>query len=262
MKDLIKRILREQTELTLADKMLSLVKDVGYSFIKYNPLSQLINLVAGAKPTKARLIFPKDGWEEFAVNALEAMGLVTGTYKTLKEANEFFKQLKDNRIILEEVLIGSHGAPGTLLITPNRTRKKGPDQEVPMTYSFNAGFLKGLKQVVNPSTKVYFTACNGADKLTMLKEASDFLNCECYACMGLNFIGMACEDSNWSCSPSNVPSFGFAHELSKDERTLFTGSENFSNSKEYTEKVNKYYEEKGVCREQPNVPFNWITLFG
>ena len=98
--------------------------------------------------------------------------------------------------------------------------------------------------------------------LTMLKEASDFLGCECYACMGLNFIGMACEDSNWSCSPSNVPSFGFAHELSKDERTLFTGSENFSNSKEYTEKVNKYYEEKGVCREQPNVPFNWITMFG
>ena len=262
MKDLIKRILREQTEPTLKDKIFSLVKNVGYGLVEYNPLSQLIKLIAGAKPTKARLVFPKKGWETLAVKALEAMGLVTGTYKTLKEANEFFNYLNDEGIILEEVLIGSHGTPGTLLITPNRTRKKGADQEVPMTYSFHAGFLKGLKQVVDSSTKVYFTACNGADKLTMLKEASDFLNCECYACMGLNFIGMACEDSNWSCSPSTVPSFGFAHELSKDERTLFTGSENFSNSKEYTEKVNKYYEEKGVCREQPNVPFNWITMFG
>ena len=131
-----------------------------------------------------------------------------------------------------------------------------------MTYRFNTGFLKGLKQVVNSSTKVYFTACKGADKLTMLKEASDYLGCECFACMGINYVSMSCEDSNWSCSPSNLPSFEFAHKQSKDERALFTGSENFSNSKEYTEKVNKYYEKKGVCQEQPNVPFNWVTLFG
>ena len=254
--------LSEQKENTLKDKMFSLVKDVGYSLVKYHPLSQLIKLVAGAKPTKARLIFPKKGWEEFAVKALEAMGLVTGTYKTLKEANEFFKQLKDNSIILEEVLIGSHGNAGTLLVTPSRTRKKGPDQEVPMMYRFNTGFLKGLKEVVNSSTKVYFTACKGADKLTMLKEASDYLGCECFACMGINYVSMSCEDSNWSCSPSNLPSFEFAHKQSKDERALFTGSENFSNSKEYTEKVNKYYEKQGVCQEQPNVPFNWVTLFG
>lgn len=265
MKGLIKKILREETEPELKDKLFNLVKSVGYSLIKYNPLSQLIKLVAGATPTKARLIFPKKGWETAAIKILEAMGVVTGTYSTLKQANEFFKQLKSNGIVLEEVLIGSHGKAGNLLITQSRVIKfkKGfKEQQIPQTYRFGTNFLKHLKPVVNSSTKVYFTACKGADKLTMLKEASDYLGCECYACMGLNYIGMSCEDSNWSCSPSNVPSFEFAHEMSKGERALFTGNEGSTNFQEYTEKVNGYYEKQGVCKEQPNVPFNWITLFG
>ena len=261
MKNLIKRILREQTEPKLTDKMFSLVKNVGYSLIKYNPLSQLIKLAVGATPTKARLIFPKKGWETAAIKILEAMGVVTGTYKNLQEANKFFKQLNDNGIILEEVLIGSHGSAGTLLVTQSRYIK-GKEKQSKKSYRFNAGFLKGLKEVVDPSTKVYFTACHGADKLTMLKEASDYLDCECYACMGLNYIGFSCEDSNWSCNPSSVPSFNFAHELNKDERAVSTGDETWKNMKGYTEQVNKYYEEKGVCKEQPDVPFNWITLFG
>ena len=262
MKDLIKRVLKEQTEPSFQDKVMGLVKKVGYNMVKTHPLSQLVKLVVGATPTKARLIFPKKGWEEFAVKALEAMGLVTGTYKTLKEANEFFKQLKDNGIILEEVLIGSHGNAGTLLVTPSRTRKKGPDQEVPMMYRFNTGFLKGLKEVVNSSTKVYFTACKGADKLTMLKEASDYLECECFACMGINYVSMRCEDSNWSCSPSNLPSLDFAHDTTKSQRAIVTGDETNYNYSTYIEHVNDYYVEKKVCKQQPNVPFNWVTLFG
>jgi|TARA_R110001583_G_scaffold11629_7_gene52397 hypothetical protein len=246
---------------SISDKLFNLVKDVGYSLIKYNPLSQLIKLAVGATPTKARLIFPKKGWETAAVKILEAMGVVTGTYSTLKQANEFFKQLKSNGIVLEEVLIGSHGNAGNLLVTQSRVIK-GKEKQISQTYRFGTNFLRHLKPVVNSSTKVYFTACHGAEKLTMLKEASDFLNCECYACMGLNYGGMSCEDSNWSCSPSNVPSYKFSHELNKDQRTVFTGNDGFSNSKEYTEQVNNYYEKKGVCKEQPNVPFNWITLFG
>ena len=261
MKNLIKRILREQTEPKLTDKMFSLVKNVGYSLIKYNPLSQLIKLAVGATPTKARLIFPKKGWETAAIKILEAMGVVTGTYSNLKQANEFFKQIKSNGIVLEELLIGSHGSPGTLLVTQSR-HIKGKEKQIKKSFRFSPNFLKHIKPVVNSNTKVYFTACHGADKLTMLKEASDYLGCECYACMGLNYIGFSCEDSNWSCNPSSVPSFNFAHELNKDERAVSTGDETWRNMKGYTEKVNNYYEKKGVCKEQPNVPFNWITLFG
>ena len=261
MKDLIKRILKEQTDPSLKDKLFGLVKDVGYSLVKYHPLSQLIKLAVGATPTKARLIFPKKGWETAAIKILEAMGVVTGTYSNLKQANEFFKQIKSNGIVLEELLIGSHGSPGTLLVTQSQ-HIKGKEKQSKKSYKFSPNFLKHIKPVVNSNTKVYFTACHGADKLTMLKEASDYLGCECYACMGLNYIGFSCEDSNWSCSPSSVPSFKFAHELNKDERAVSTGDETWKNMKGYTEKVNKYYEEKGVCKEQPNVPFNWVTLFG
>ena len=253
--------LHEQKENTLKDKLFGLVKDVGYSLVKYHPLSQLIKLVAGTTPTKARLIFPKEGWEDAAIKILEAMGVVTGTYSNLKQANEFFKQIKSNGIVLEELLIGSHGSSGTLLVTQSQ-HIKGKEKQIKKSYRFSPNFLKHIKPVVNSNTKVYFTACHGADKLTMLKEASDYLGCECYACMGLNYIGMSCEDSNWSCNPSSVPSFKFAHELNKDERAVSTGDETWKNMKGYTEKVNKYYEEKGVCKEQPNVPFNWVTLFG
>ena len=264
MKDLIKRILKEQTKPSFQDKVMGLVKKVGYNMVKSHPLTQLVKLVVGATPTKARLVFPKKGWETTAVKALEFLGIVTGTYKTLGEANEFFKQVKNNGIILEEVLIGSHGSPGNLLVTQHRDSVDFPGHKIkqPKRYYFNTSFLKSLKSVVNSSTKVYFTACKGADKLTMLKEASDYLGCECYACMGINYIGMRCEDSNWSCIASSVPSLDFAHDTTKSQRAIVTGDETNYNYSTYIEHVNDYYVEKKVCKQQPNIPFNWVTLFG
>ena len=267
MKDLIKRILKEQTKPSFQDKVMGLVKKVGYNMVKSHPLTQLVKLVVGATPTKARLVFPKKGWETTAVKALEFLGIVTGTYKTLGEANEFFKQVKNNGIILEEVLIGSHGSPGNLLITQHRDSVDFPGHKIkqPKRYYFNTSFLKSLKSVVNSSTKVYFTACKGAEKLTMLKEASDYLGCECYACMGNNAFSFGCDDSNWSCNANTgVDSYSFAHELDTDEKNVVSGEElrGYRASQAYTDKVNKFYEEKGVCQEQPNTPFNWVTLFG
>jgi hypothetical protein len=290
MKPLIRRILREQTDPTFGDKVWSAIKDVGKFHLRYNGLSWLIRTVVGTTPTKARLIFPKEGWETTAVKILEQIGVVTGTYGTLNEANKFFKDLKENNIILEELLIGSHGSPGTLLVTSRGTvyhEKEwvpldngevnamgepkgemvltGKKSRVSKSYSFRTGFLKHIKPVVNSNTKVYFTACKGAEKLTMLKEAADYLGCECYACMGLNYAGFSCEDSNWSCNPNTgVDSYDFEHELNTDEKNVVSGEElrGYRASEAYTDKVNKFYEEQGVCKEQPNIPFNWVTLFG
>ena len=47
---------------------------------------------------------------------MEEIGVVTGTYDT-RPANEVFKQMKNSGIVLEELLIGSHGSPGNLLST-------------------------------------------------------------------------------------------------------------------------------------------------
>jgi len=289
MKPLIRRILREQTDPTFGDKVWDAVKDVGKFALKNNSLSWLIRTVVGTRPTKARLIFPKKGWETTAVKILEQIGVVSGTYETLDEANSFFKDLKQNGIVLEELLIGSHGSPGTLLITSEgrfwyekewvsldngevnamgepKGKMVKTGKKIPMSkrYSFTTEFLKHIKPVVNSDTKVYFTACKGADKLTMLKEAADYLGCECYACMGTNAFSFGCEDSNWSCNANTgIESFEFSGSQDEDEREVFTGekSSGYQSAKAYTDKVNDFYVKNNVCQEQPNIPFNWITLF-
>jgi len=291
MKPLIRRILREESDPKLKDKIWSLVKDVGKFSLKYNPISALLRLVAGPTPTKARLIFPKEGWETTAVRVLKAMGIITGVYTKLEQANKFFKRIKDSGIILEEVLIGSHGSPGNLLSTQKGGRKlmkkiwieadelfkssRGKEgkkgywiktdeilHESGKSYYFKTDFLEHLKAVVNSETKVYFTACRGADKLTMLKEAADYLGCECYACMGTNAWSFRCEDANYSCIPSNIQSFNF--KASYDEREVMIGKriKGYGGVKAYDTFVADFYEREKVCQKQSNVPFNWITLFG
>ena len=281
MKPIIRRILREETDPTFGDKVWDAVKDVGKFVLKSNGLSWLIRQVVGTTPTKARLIFPKEGWETIAVKILEQIGVVTGTYETLDEANNFFKDLKQNGIVLEELLIGSHGMQGNLLTTQKGGRKGYKERwddetrewiqtdeilwEAGKRYAFKTDFLEHIKPVVNSKTKVYFTACKGAGKLTMLKEAADYLGCECYACMGNNAYSFGCKGSNWSCNANTgVESFGFSGQRSEDEREVFTGKElsGYHSAKAYTKKVNDFYVEHNVCQEQPNIPFNWVTLFG
>jgi hypothetical protein len=99
----------------------------------------------------------------------------------------------------------------------------------------------------------------------MLKEAADYLGCECYACMGNNAYSFGCKGSNWSCNANTgVESFGFSGQQSEDEREVCTGKESsgYHSAKAYTKKVNDFYVEHNVCQEQPNIPFNWVTLFG
>ena len=270
MKSHIRRILKEETEATLLD----IVKDVGRAGV--DSLKRFISAFVGHRPTKARLIFPKKGWETTAVEIAERLGIVTGTYKNLGQANKFLKELKNDGIILEELLVGSHGSPGTLLST--RIYKNN--------YSFKDDFLKHVKAVISPETKVYFTACKGADKLGTLKDAADYLGCECFACMGDNAFSFGCAESNWSCNPrpdiptfKNIPS-GWDEisvvtgvELDK-EKVLGPSSEWKYDKKSTMERLNKIkevnkmwdtwvaeqYEELGVCQEQPNLPFNWISI--
>ena len=119
MKSLIRRILREETEPDFAEKVLTAIQNIGrriHPTIKRN-LKWLIKNVIGHTPTKARLIFPSKGWETVAVEILESLGIVTGTYKSVGQAINFFKELKNNGVILEELMIGSHGSPGNLLVT-------------------------------------------------------------------------------------------------------------------------------------------------
>jgi len=279
MKPLIRRILKEQTDPSFTDKLFKAIKDVGKMGLKYNPISWLLRQVIGATPTKARLIFPKKGWETIAVKILEEIGVVTGTYTTLEQANEVFKQMKNSGLVLEELLIGSHGSPGNLLSTAKGGEKfeervydpeiqewvkTGKIKEGGKSYYYDISFLENIKPVVNSSTKVYFTACKGANKLGVLKEAADYLGCECYACMGDNFYSFRCQSSNWSCKANTgVPTLN--QSMSQEEMDIMSGSYNekqswYDSSIKYDDFLVGYYTKQGVCKPQPNVPFNWISI--
>ena len=79
MKNLIRKILREETETKLKDRILDMVNLVA----KGSGLKRLISTLVGHTPNKARLIFPDEGWETTAVEIVERLGIVTGTYKSL-----------------------------------------------------------------------------------------------------------------------------------------------------------------------------------
>lgn len=314
MKTLIRRILKEETESDFPEKVLTFIRDIGGRTPKLfkKGLKWLIKNIVGHTPTKARLIFPSKGWETVAVEIIESLGIVTGTYKSMDEANMFFKELKNNGIVLEELMIGSHGSPGNLLSTQGGGRKLmkriwvEPDElwkssrgkegeagywettdevlhESGKTYRFNLDFLEHIKPVVNSQTKVYFTACKGADKLGTLKEAAEVLGCECYACMGNNTYSFRCDESNWSCkgdtgietlnhSPENWDQLRVATGI--DDLEAEVGAEQYSDKKKQTQRIAKLkakykmwdmwvaevYKNAGICKEQANVPFNWITI--
>lgn len=313
MKTLIRRILKEETEPDFAEKVLTVVQDIGSRIptLYKKALVWAISNVIGHTPTKARLIFPKDGWERVAVEILKSLGVVTGTYKSMAEANEFFIELKNNNIVLEELMIGSHGSPGNLLTTQGGGKKLmkriwiEPDElwkssrgkegeagywettdevlhESGKSYRFNLDFLEHIKPVVNSQTKVYFTACKGADKLGTLKEAAEALGCECYACMGNNTYSFRCDESNWSCKgDTGIETLNHSPK-NWDELRLATGIEDLDKElgpevwdkkgqrKRIAKMKAKYkmwdmwvaeiYKNAGVCQEQPNVPFNWVTI--
>ena len=286
MKHLIRRILREETEPDFTEKFFLAIQSVGRSIptIIKQPLKWMIKNVVGYTPTKARLIFPKKGWETVAVEILESLGVVTGTYESLEEANKFFKELKNNGIVLEELLVGSHGGPGNLLTTQkggfkvykqvfDEKRREYIDTdevvyEGGQNFYFKTDFLEHIKPVVNSETKVYFTACYGADKLGMLKEAADYLGCECYACMGKNAFSFGCEDSNWSCNANTGVDTLSSKIESWDQLEVMTGIDTKNlrvagpglKSEMGDDFVTKFYQQSGVCQEQPNVPFNWMSF--
>lgn len=276
MKSHIRRILKEETEPDFAEKVLTAVQNIGrrvHPTIKRN-LKWLIKNIVGHTPTKARLIFPSKGWETVAIEIIESLGIVTGTYKSMAEANEFFIELKNNGIILEELLIGSHGSPGNLLSTQKGGRKVYKNNKLIWEggerFYFKTSFLEHIKPVVNSETKVYFTACYGADKLGMLKEAADYLGCECYACMGRNAFSFGCEDSNWSCN-ANTGVDTLSNKIeSWDQLEVMTGidTENLRvagtslRREMWDDFLFDFYQKYGVCQEQPNVPFNWVTIGG
>ena len=149
------------------------------------------------KPTasikKVRLIFPLSGWEELALSLLKKLGIVTGFFTSLSSAVKFIEGLVKKGVRTDEFVIGSHGSAGQLLVT----------QEERNTYFFNNTFLDSFKPLIHPGTKVFFTACEGANFLDVLKEASERLGVGSYGSAGIyNYITNQSEGGYYWCSAS------------------------------------------------------------
>jgi hypothetical protein len=157
--------------------------------------SEYFKLISKLKPEsikKVRLIFPEDEWEEFAVRQLEKLGIVTGAFKSLHDAKNFINDLSKKNVKADEFVIGSHGSAGNLLIT----QEEGD-------FAFDNSFLTSFKTIIHPGTKVFFTACEGADYLDTLKDAAEKLGIGVYGAAGIyvHFINVSEKGFYW-CSPN------------------------------------------------------------
>lgn len=140
---------------------------------------------------KVRLIFPQSKWEEIALKLLKYFQVVTGIFKNLGEATYFLSKLKEKNVKADEFVVGSHGRFGALLFT-----QQGGG------YEFDNSFLDNFKDVIHSNTKVFFTACHGADYLDTLKDAAERLNVGVYGSAGIyNYVTNDSEKGFYWCSP-------------------------------------------------------------
>lgn len=175
----------------------------GFERTQYGGLSKeqyikSINRLQPSQIKKVRLIFPQAKWEEIALQLLKKLGIITGIFDNLKSAINFIKNLAKKGVKTDEFVIGSHGSIGTLLTT-----KSGEENTF-----FNNEFLDQFKSIVHPGTKVFFTACYGANYLDSLKEAAERLGVGAYGSSGIyNYITNESEKGYYWCSskPYQLP---------------------------------------------------------
>jgi hypothetical protein len=202
MKILIKesqyKFLTEQS--SLWDKVMSVIKKAGnvnpisisYYFVKLAIRSLGVNNIK-----EVRLIFPQKGWEVSSVNLMKSLGIVTGVYESLDDAIKYCKTLSSKGVKVDEFVIGSHGKAGNLLMT--KASKYG---------YFDTAFLSSFKPLISQNTKVFFTACHGADYLLTLKNAADELGVTAYGSQGIyNYVTNESEKGFYWCSTKPTKKF-------------------------------------------------------
>lgn len=173
-------------------------KGGGFERQKYKGLDAetYFDLLSKKKPQeikKVRLIFPTSDWEQIALNFLKKLGIITGIFTSLDSAKKFIKGLAKKGVKTDEFVIGSHGNKGMLLVT------KIGEKEL-----FDNDFLLHFKSIIHPGTKVFFTACYGADYLDSLKDAAEKLGVGAYGSAGIyNYITNESEKGYYWCSPQS-----------------------------------------------------------
>lgn len=161
--------------------------------------NSMIKAITPNKIKKVSLIFPIKSWEFFVNKIFKALGIVTGVYNSLDEAIKFIQTLKSQNVKVDELIIGSHGTYGTLLMTMKER----------LRYTFDNSFLESIRGVIHNRSKVFFTACRGADYLDGLKDAAEKLGTGVYGSAGIyNPVTNQSQKGFYYCSPEAIPQTG------------------------------------------------------
>lgn len=163
-----------------------------------NPYKEQIDFldkIQGQRIKRVALLFPKKNWgEEIGSWVLNKLGVVSGWFRSLAEALGYVKKLEEKGVITNQLVIGSHGSGGQLLIT----QKEG-------YFHYDNQFILDIKKIIDSKTTVFFTACEGADYLEVLKDAAEKLGVGAYGAAGLyNYITQSSEKGFYWCSANPI----------------------------------------------------------
>jgi len=142
--------------------------------------------------TKVRVGFPSKDWEGWVFEQLKDLGIVNGIFRNLEESKKWWDAYPTSPK-LKHLFIGSHGKAGNIITIKEEDGGSGHVE------LFDEKFLGPIKPHVDSNTKVFFTACHGADDLVALKHASEYLGCNCYGCEGTGWGGWSCEHDAYQC---------------------------------------------------------------
>jgi len=193
---------------------------------------------------RLRLTFPKEGIETFATKVLSGLNVINGSFTSSDEAVERIEQYKKKYpgVILDELVIGSHGGGQELFMSQ--------DGEQPEAIT---KILDEAKPLIDSNTKVFFTACYGADYLKRLTDASKQLGgVGVYGSAGIyNYITNKSEKGFYYCKSSGDVS----NELQNQKNNEYAAG---PAPKATKDEFNKYALDNGYCKRVSKAPINWV----
>jgi hypothetical protein len=189
------------------------------------------------------LTFPKQGWETIGASLMKLFGVVSGVFSSSEDAiNKIRKVKSKSSDVLDEFVVGSHG-DGKELFLSKQGEQPAALQKI----------LEEARPLIGPNTKVFFTACFGADYLKRLTDASKQLGgIGVYGSAGIyNYITNESQKGFYYCKTTADVEGEFKKEKQKNKSTTEMPRDEF----------NKFALEKGYCQKVDSPPINWVKNF-
>ena len=186
-----------------------------------------------------RLSSPDDSVEEKTIVQVgKKLGIIQFIVTSTSDLIDKLLTIKLERIKygcnrpLDSIVIGTHGSPGNIMFTQGNN-----------TTIFDEEILNAIKPLVSNNTMVFFTACYGADFLTPLKQASEFLRTKVRGSSGIYtpIIGSS-EKGFYECVPS--PKLNFQKMYDETDADEF---------------INKYLLKNKMCKKVGSSGISWIN---